>query len=51
MAAETGAIVLVNRDPETGAIRHIFAARVGEHGIKPGVFYWLSDDGEPVEAA
>ena len=50
-ADETGAIVIVNRDPVSGAIRSIFASKVGENGIKAGVFYRLSDDGEPVEAA
>ena len=49
MAGETGAVMLVSRDPDTGAIRHVFAAKVGERGIKPNVFYALSDAGEPVE--
>jgi len=44
------AIVLVNRCPETGAIRHIKAAKVGEEGIKAGVFYMLNDNGEIVES-
>jgi hypothetical protein len=50
MAAETSAIVLVNRD-ETGAIRHIRASKVGENGVKAGVWYTLSDAGEFVEVA
>ena len=50
MAAEGGAIFLVNRDPYNGAIRHVFAGIVSRNGIKPGVFYKLSDDGLPVEA-
>ena len=45
MAAETGAIVLVNRDEE-GAIRHIRASKVGENGIAPNVWYTLGDNGE-----
>lgn len=49
MAGDTGAIVLVARHPDTGEILHIFAAKVGERGIKPNTFYTLSDDGEPVE--
>jgi hypothetical protein len=39
------AIVLVNRDDKTGEILHIRAAKVGEHGIKPMVFYTLDNDG------
>jgi hypothetical protein len=49
MADEGGAIVLVNHDDERN-IRHIRAAKVGEHGIKPNTFYRLNDDGEFVEA-
>jgi hypothetical protein len=49
-ATETGAIVLVYRDPDNEwAIKHIFAAKVGERGIKADTFYMLSADGEPVE--
>ena len=49
-ASATGAIVLVYRDPENDwAIKHIFAARVGEHGIKADTFYTLNADGLPVE--
>jgi hypothetical protein len=51
MAAESGAIVLVNRDPKSWAIRHIRASKVGENGIKAGVWYVLSDDGEFVEVS
>ena len=49
-AAEGCAIVLVNR-ADNGSIRHIRAAKVGESGIKPGVFYTLDDAGEFVEVA
>lgn len=45
MAAETNAIVLVNRDAE-GAIRHIRASKVGEKGIVAGCWYTLNDAGE-----
>ncbi len=49
-ASETGAIVLVYRDPDNEwAIKHIFAAKVGEHGIKADTFYTINADGEPVE--
>ena len=47
-AGETGAIVIVNRDDDL-SIRHIFASKVGENGIKPGVWYELNADGKPVE--
>ena len=47
-AGETGAIVIVNRDDDM-SIKHIFASKVGENGIKPGVWYELSADGNPVE--
>lgn len=47
-AGKTGAIVIVNRDDDM-SIRHIFASKVGENGIKPGVWYELSADGNPVE--
>ena len=50
MAGETGAIFLVHRDDE-GAITHVFASRVGDNGIKAGVWYELGSDGEPVEVA
>ena len=49
-ASKTGAIVLCNRDPYSGAIRHIRASKVGENGIKPDVWYSLDDNGEFVEA-
>ena len=42
MAAETGAIVLVNRDEE-GAIRHIRASKVGENGIEPNIPYVVQE--------
>ena len=50
MAGETGAIVLVYRDIE-GEIVHIRASKVGENGIKAGVWYQLDAQGEFVEAA
>ena len=50
MAAETGAIFLVRRRND-GEITHVFASRVGDNGIKAGVWYVLGDDGQPVEAA
>jgi hypothetical protein len=40
--------VIVNRDDDL-SIRHIFASKVGENGIKPGVWYELNADGKPVE--
>jgi hypothetical protein len=43
-----GAIVLVNRD-QTGNIVHIRASKVGENGIKAGVWYQLDAGGEFVE--
>jgi hypothetical protein len=49
-AENGGAIVIVNRADDL-SIRHIFASKVGENGIKPGVWYELSADGKPVEAA
>ena len=45
MAGETGAIVLVHRSNE-GEIVHIRAAKVGQDGIRPGVWYQLDADGE-----
>ena len=51
-ASATGAIVLVYRDPDDErATKHIFAAKVGERGIKADTWYALNADGEPVEAA
>ncbi|MEY5099627.1 MAG: hypothetical protein RJA36_2346 [Pseudomonadota bacterium] len=47
-AENGGAIVIVNRAGDM-SIRHIFASKVGENGIKPGVWYELSADGKPVE--
>jgi len=49
MAGETGAIVLVRRNYD-GEIVHIRASKVGENGIKAGVWYSLNEDGEFVEA-
>ena len=48
MAAATGAIVLVHRNDD-GEIIHIRASKVGENGIKAGVFYTLNESGEFVE--
>lgn len=48
MAAETGAVVLIYRGVG-GEIVHIRASKVGENGIKPGVWYALSADGEFME--
>jgi hypothetical protein len=48
MASETGAIVLVHRNAD-GEIVHIRASKVGENGIKAGVWYSLSQDGEFAE--
>lgn len=49
MAGETGAIILVHRN-EDGEIVHIRAAKVGQDGIRPGVWYQLDADGEFQEA-
>ncbi len=49
MASETGAIVLVHRN-EDDEITHIRASKVGENGIKAGVWYQLDANGEFVEA-
>ncbi|EKN3638173.1 hypothetical protein OZ698_004764, partial [Yersinia enterocolitica] len=48
-ASESGAIVLCYRNDD-GEIIHIRASKVGENGIKPDVFYTLSEDGEFEEA-
>lgn len=45
-----GAIVLTYCDAD-GAIVHIRASRVGEHGIRPNTWYRLNLDGEFEEAA
>ncbi len=42
-----GAIVIVKRS-NTGALLHIFAAKVGENGIEAGTWYELGEDGKPV---
>ena len=47
--AEGCAIVLVYRDDD-GKIIHIRASKVGDNGIKPGVWYELDADGQFVEA-
>ena len=49
MASETGAIVLVHRNGD-GEIVHIRASKVGENGIKAGVWYSLDAGGQFVEA-
>ncbi len=48
MAGETGAIVLVRRNYD-GEIVHIRASKVGENGIKAGVWYSLDAGGQFVE--
>ena len=45
MASDTGAIVLAYRN-EDGEIIHIRASKVGDNGIKAGVWYSLDKDGE-----
>jgi hypothetical protein len=47
---EDCALFLVHRDSEW-RITHARAAIVGQDGIKPDVFYSLSETGEFVEAA
>ena len=42
------ALFLVNRD-DGGAIRHVFASKVGENGVEPDKWYSLDDDGVLVE--
>jgi hypothetical protein len=49
MAGETGAIVLAYRN-EDGEIIHIRASKVGDNGIKAGVWYRLDKQGNFVEA-
>ncbi len=46
-AGKGGAIFLVERDDEL-AILSVFASKVGENGIEPGVWYRLKG-GKPVE--
>ena len=46
LAGETGAMVLVYRDPSSGEILQIKASKVGENGVKPNVWYTLSETGE-----
>ena len=48
LAGETGAIVLVRRNDD-GEIVHIRASKVGENGIKAGVWYSLDAGGQFVE--
>jgi hypothetical protein len=49
MAGETGAIVLAYRDDDYNLL-HIRASKVGENGIKAGVWYRLGAAGEFVES-
>ena len=49
-ANKNGAIVLVNRE-NNGNLRYIFAAKVGENGIKPDLWYGLDDAGQPYEVS
>jgi hypothetical protein len=49
-ASAGGAIVLVHRD-ERGALKHIFASKVGENGIEADVEYRLNAEGRPEEVA
>jgi len=49
MSIDGGAIVLVHRDND-GHILHILASKVGENGVKAGVWYTLDATGEFVEA-
>ena len=49
MAGETGAIVLVYRDDDYNLV-HIRASKVGDNGIKAGVWYMLDADAQFVEA-
>jgi hypothetical protein len=50
-ACATSGIVLSYRDPDNEyAIKHLFAAMVGERGIKADTWYTLNSEGEPVAA-
>jgi len=48
-AAEGCALFLVNRDEDTGDIKHAWAGIAGRDGIKPNQYYSLNDDGHPYE--
>ena len=48
MAGDGGAIMLAGRD-EIGRLLHVFASKVGDNGIKAGVWYGLDSNGNPVE--
>ena len=50
MAGESGAIVLMYRS-EQGEIIHIRASKVGDNGIKAGVWYSLNESGDFVEVS
>ena len=43
MVTKSNLLVLVERDHETGAILHHFAAMCGRNGVKPNVWYTLVD--------
>jgi hypothetical protein len=45
LAHDGGAVVLCHYDGD-GNLRHIRASKVGENGVKPGVWYTLDDNGE-----
>ncbi|MGO9432656.1 DUF7666 domain-containing protein [Rhodoblastus sp.] len=49
MAGETSCICLAHRDPETDVIIAIRASKVGENGVKAGVWYSLNAAGEFIE--
>jgi hypothetical protein len=49
-APEGCAIVLCYRDHD-GKIIHVRASKVGENGVKPGVWYSLDENGEFMECA
>ena len=50
-ASATSGTVLAYRSPDNGDLIHLFAARVGEYGIKADTWYMLNPSGEPIEAA
>ncbi len=48
-AAEGSAIVLCYRDENSGEIIHIRASKVGDNGVRPGVWYRLNEIGDFME--
>ncbi len=48
MAGEGGAIMLAGHD-DAGRLLNVFASKVGDNGIKAGVWYELDSNGKPVE--